>query len=100
MGGIGSSLLLALCFELLLSRLQGPTGIDPELVINLLSSPGTIADTCSNLNSLNGIKDGRARGEHPWASHEKAQLAEKQLDDFMIKVHDQTARPATCLYLS
>ena len=71
--------------------LQGTTGIDPELVINLLSSPGTIADTCSNLNNRDSVEDGRARGEHPWASHAKAQLAEKKLDDFMMKVHDRAA---------
>eukprot|EP00964_Phaeocystis_antarctica_P091031 scaffold58322_cov67-Phaeocystis_antarctica.AAC.4 len=51
----------------------------PELVINLLSSPGTIADTCSHRNTRDSVGDGRVRGAHPWASHEKAQqqLAEK-----------------------
>ena len=68
--------------------MQGPTAIDPpELVINLLSSPGTAADMCSHRNTRNSVEDGRVRGEHPWANYEDAQLAEKKLDDFMMKVH-------------
>ena len=57
-------------------------------MINLLSSPGTITDTCSNRDS---VEDGRVRSEHPWASQQLAQLAEKKLDDFMMKAHDQAA---------
>ena len=61
-------------------------------MINLLSSPGTISDTCSNYReNRDSIEDGRVRGEHPWANHEDAQLAEKKLDDFMMKVHDLAA---------
>ena len=71
--------------------MQGTTAIDPELVINLLSSPGTIADMCSDRNNRGSVEDGRVRGVHPWANHEKAQLAEKKLDDFMMKVHDLAA---------
>ena len=68
---------------------QGFTGIEPELVINLLSSPGTIADMCSYRNNWDIVEDGRVRGEHPWASHENAQKAAKKLDDFMMKEHDR-----------
>ena len=66
--------------------LQGATAIDPELVINLLNSPGTIADMCSDRNNRDSPEDGRVRDYYPWASHEEAQLAEKKLDDFMMKV--------------
>ena len=72
-------------------RAQGSVNLGDqpnELVINLLSSPGTITDTCSNRDS---VEDGRVRSEHPWASQQLAQLAEKKLDDFMMKAHDQAA---------
>ena len=74
--------------------LQRLTAIDPpELVINLLSSPGTVTDMCSDRHNRDSVEDGRVRGNHPWADHQKAQLAAKRLDDFMLKVHDRAAPP-------
>ena len=64
---------------------------EPKLVINLLHSQGTVADTlgrCTKgLARINDyLEDGRVRGVHPWASLKEATLAEQKLDAFMESV--------------
>ena len=75
--------------KLLFEFLEMPE--EPKLVINLLHSQGTVADTlgkCTNgLARINDyLGDGRVRGVHPWKSIEEATRAEQKLDDFMEHV--------------
>ena len=74
--------------KLLFEFLETP---DPKLVINLLHSQGTVADTlgrCTNgLAKMDEyLEDGRVRGVHPWASLDEAMRAEQKLDAFMESV--------------
>ena len=64
---------------------------EPQLVINLLRSRGTIADIlgkCEDGARAVGeyIDNGIVRGEHPWATEEEALRCEKRLDQFMSEV--------------